>query len=386
MNASTLVGRFTGKRRVIAVAVAAIALGGTAAAIFGQERSAARAQETPAPVASIAVDVVAPEPAIFARAIAATGTVSPRDELVIGSDASGVRLLELLVDTGSVVRKGELLARADDSQLQAQLAQQEAQVKSAEVDLAQAQANLERSEQLKDSGVYSIEQIQTRRTSAAAAAAKLELAQAQRREFQVRIGYTRVVAPASGVISRKTATVGAVVQPGSELFRMIRDGELEWRAELPSHSLARIQPGASARVMLDDGRAVEAKVRMVAPTIDPSTRNGLVYLSLPKDAGFRAGAHAKGEILLAATEALAVPESSVLIRDGYAFVYVLGAGNIARQTRIEAGARQNGKVEVIAGLDPKARVVDTGAGFVKDGELVRVAPANSRVARLGEQS
>jgi HlyD family secretion protein len=139
-------------------------------------------------------------------------------------------------------------------------------------------------------------------------------------------------------------------------------------------------------VMLDDGRAVEAKVRLVAPTIDTGTRNGLAYLALPKDAGFKAGAHAKGEILLAAAEALAVPESAVLIRDGYPFVYVLGPGNIARQTRIEAGARQNGKVEVIAGIDAKARVVDTGAGFVKDGELVRVAPDNRRVARLGEQS
>src|SRR5262249_8512432 len=140
---------------------------------------------------------VEPEPVTFARGVAATGTVSPRDELLIGSDASGVRLLEVLVDTGSVVRKGELLARADDTQLQAQLAQQEALVKSAQVDLAQAQANLDRAEELKDSGVYSVEQIQTRRPSAAAAAAKLELAQAQRRELQVRVGYARVVAPAS---------------------------------------------------------------------------------------------------------------------------------------------------------------------------------------------
>src|SRR5262249_6738669 len=113
---------------------------------------------------------------------------------------------------------------------------------------------------------------------------------------------------------------------------------------------------------------------------------GLVYLALPGDAGFKAGAHARGEILLTAADALAVPESAVLVRDGYAFVYVVGAGDIVHQTRIEAGARQNGKVEVVAGLDAKARVVDTGAGFVKDGELVRVAPANSRVARLGEQS
>jgi len=382
MNART----FTGKRRAIAIAVAAaIALGGTAA-IFAQERSAAHAPRAAAPVASITVEAVSPQSLAFARVVAATGTVSPRDELIIGSDASGVRLLEVLVEAGSAVHKGQLLARADDSQLQAQLAQQEALVKSAQVDLAQAESNLERSEQLKDSGVYSVEQIQTRRTSAAAAAAKLELAQAQRRELQVRIGYTRVVAPASGVISRKSATVGAVVQPGSELFRMIKDGELEWRAELPAHSLARVQPGAKARIALDDGRAIEARVRLVAPTIDAVTRNGLVHVQLPAGAPFKSGGHARGEILVGSGEALALPETSVLVRDGYPFVYVIGPDAVVRLTRIETGARQAGRVEVTAGLDARSRVVGTGAGFVKDGELVRVAPANSRVARLGEQS
>jgi len=379
---------FTGKRRVIAVGLvataAAIALDGTAAAIFAQERSAPPAQK--APVASITVEAVSPESLSFSRVVAATGTVAARDELVIGSDASGVRLLEVLVEAGSAVHKGQLLARADDNQLQAQLAQQEALVKSAQVELEQAQANLERSEQLKDSGVYSVEQIQTRRTSAAAAAAKLELAQAQRRELQVRIGYTRVLAPASGIISRKSATVGAVVQPGAELFRMIKDGELEWRAELPSHSLARVQPGAKARIALDDGRAIEARVRLVAPTIDAVTRNGLVHVQLPAGAPFKAGGHARGEILVGSGEALALPESSVFARDGYPFVYVIGPDAVVRLTKIETGARQAGRVEVTAGLDAKSRVVGTGAGFVKDGELVRVAPANSRVARLGEQS
>src|SRR5262249_61816305 len=123
------------------------------------------------------------------------------------------------------------------------------------------------------SGVSRVGRPQTPLAPAAAAAGMLEPAQAQRRELQVRIGYPRVVAPASGVISRKSATVGAVVQPGSELFRMIRDGELEWRAELPSHSLARIERGAKARIALDDGRAIEARARPTAPTTDPHTRN-----------------------------------------------------------------------------------------------------------------
>ena len=164
-------------------------------------------------------------------------------------------------------------------------------------------------------------------------------------------------------------------------------GELEWRAELPNHSLARIQEGAPARILLDDGHAIEATVRLVAPTIDAQTRNGQVHVALPRGAALKAGGHARGEILVASAQALAIPESSVLARDGYAFVYTLGPDKVARLTRIETGARQQGLVEVSAGLRPETRVIGTGAGFVKDGDLVRIAPMTAqRSVSKGNQS
>jgi RND family efflux transporter MFP subunit len=358
------------KRRILVISIAAIVAGGATFGLAGRHSSASP-KAGPAP--SITVNLVSPQSSSFARAIAATGTVSPRDELVIGSDASGVRLLEVLVDVGATVQKGQLLARADDSQLQTQLAQQVAAVKQAQADYTQAKANKDRAEQL--DGYFSIETIQTRRTSEATAAAKLELAVAQREELKIKIAHTRIVAPASGTISKKAATVGAVVQQGTELFHLIKESELEWRAELPSHSLARVRQGERARIALDNGDYVEGTVRMVAPTIDTATRNGLVYVALPKNAALKAGAHARGEILMGASQALALPESSVLARDGYPFVFVVGPDAIAHQVKIETGARQGGLVEVSSGLQPDARVVATGAGFVKDGDLVRVAPA-----------
>jgi HlyD family secretion protein len=374
----------TPQRRILFVCIGAIGLGASAIALFGKDGTAGQAAKAPVP--SITVNVVEPSSTTFARQIAATGTISPRDELLIGSDASGVRLTEVTVDVGSVVQKGQLLARADDAQLLAQLAQMVAQVKQAEAESAQADANLERAERLKDSGVYSLETVQTRRTSAASASARLELAIAQRRELEIKAGHTRVYAPYAGVISKRTATVGAVVQQGNELFRLIKDGQLEWRAELPSHSLARISEGAPARILLDDGRAIEASVRLVAPTIDASTRNGLVHVALPRGAALKAGGHARGEILINNAQALAVPESSVLTRDGYPFVYTVGQDHIARLTKIETGARQQGLVEVNAGLRPEARVIGTGAGFVKDGDLVRVAPMTAQRAAQGGKS
>lgn len=328
-----------------------------------------------AAAASLSVEIVNPRLQTLARTVAASGSVSARDELSIGSDASGVRLLEVLVEVGASVRRGQLLARGDDAQLQAQLAQQDASIKQARAELAQAEANLDRAERIVDSGIYSVEAVQTRRTAALSASARLELAQAQRRELELRIAHTRVVAPADGVIAQRSASAGLVMQPGIELFRLIRDAQLDWLAELPDHALSQVAPGAPARIRLDDGRSIEGQVRLVAPTIDTRSRNGLVHVALPRGVTLKAGGHAKGEIVVARAAMLTLPQAVVFSRDGQSFVYTLGSGDVAQLTRIETGVQQGGLVEISRGLQADSRVVATGAGFVKDGERVRVAPA-----------
>lgn len=360
------------RRRVLCALIGVALAGGTAVAVAVHRDSSKGAPQS-APVASVTVQAVAPMLESFDRSIAATGTIAARDELLVGSDASGVRLVEVLVDVGTVVRKGDLLARADDAQLRAMLSQQEAQLRQALADQAQAQRDLTRARQLVEAGFYSIEAGQTKNTAALSADARVDFARAQLRELEVRLAQTRVLAPAAGVVSRRAATVGAVVQPGAELFRVIRDGELEWQAELPGHAIAAVEPGATVRIAVDDGRSIEGHVRLVAPTVDRGTRTGLVHVSLPPDAPFKAGEHARGEILQGSVEALSLPESSILVRDGYAFVYVLGDDDVAHSTRIATGARRAGRVEVTEGLTGGVRVVGTGAGFVKEGDLVRVA-------------
>lgn len=366
------------KKSAIAGAVLAV-FGGGALALLGDAE--AEAPAVPAPRASITVQLVAPSSATFEQAIAATGTIRARDELIVGSDASGVRLLEVLVEAGSVVRAGQLLARADDAQLSAQLAQQRAAVRQAQAEAALARVNAERADRLRQSGVYSTETWQTRNTEAVAADARLALAVARRRELEVMLSHTRVVAPADGVIASRSATVGAVMQPGVELFRLIRGGELEWLAELPNHSIGKVAPGAMAQLTLDDGRTIEAPVRLVEPTMDRGTRYGLVHVALPPAGALFAGSQARGRIRVGTVQGAALPESAVFTRDGYPFVYVLDESNVAHRRRVETGARQGGLVQV-AGLAPGARVVGAGGGFVKDGELVLVAPADpARLAR-----
>jgi len=114
-------------------------------------------------------------------------------------------------------------------------------------------------------------------------------------------------------------------------------------------------------------------VRMVAPTIDAKSRNGLVHVTLASDAPLKPGGHARGEIVVAKAAVLTLPESVVLTRDGQPFVYTLDEHGVAHLRRIETGDRQSGVVEVTGGLPAGSVVIATGAGFVKDGERVRVA-------------
>lgn len=372
----SLMRRLT-KPRHIALAIGALALGGTALSLVGKERADGSAPAATATTA-LTVAVLTPQQLTLPRSVAAHGSVSARDELVIGADATGVRVLELLVDTGDRVRRGQLLARGDGKQLRTQLAQQDALIKQAQAELVQAEANLERAEQVQDSGIYSVEAVQGRRTTAQAAAAKLELARAQRAELEVRIAQTTVFAPADGVIAKRSASVGMVMQPGIELFRLIRNEQLDWLAELPDHALTKVHVGAPVRITLDDGGSVAGRVRLVAPTIDPRSRNGLVHVALPPGSPLRAGGHAQGEIVIADAPMLTVPEGVVQVRDGQPFVYVVGPDGVARAARIETGSRQRGLVEVTSGLQHSSRVVATGAGFVKDGERVNVSPAGAQ--------
>jgi HlyD family secretion protein len=372
-------------RRKIAIAIGALLLGATALTLAARNGRSMPTDGPTAPVAapiaapianaSLTVEITTPTTMALARTVAASGSVAPRDELIVGSDANGVRLVDVRVDVGSIVRRGELLARGDDQQLQAQRAQQLAQIRQARAELGQAQGNLERAERIEDSGVYSVEALQTRRTNAEAAAAKLELAEATLRELDVRIAHTRVLAPADGVVARRSATVGAVMQPGTELFRLIRDGELEWAAELPAHALGQVAPGAPVRLRLPDGQTMEAAVRLVEPTVDPRSRNGIVRVALPRGAALKSGSHLDGDIAVGRADVMTLPESVVFHRDGQAYVYVIGDGDVATLTRIQTGGRSSGRLEIVDGVRPGALVVSTGAGFVKDGERVRVVTA-----------
>ncbi|MGB9108017.1 MAG: efflux RND transporter periplasmic adaptor subunit, partial [Telluria sp.] len=191
--------------------------------------------------------------------------------------------------------------------------------------------------------------------------------------------YTQVVAPDSGIVSSRSATVGAVAGVGTELFRMIRQGRLEWRAEVTAAELPRVKPGLRAEIKAASGATVTGTVRTVAPTVDPQTRIALVYVDLPPtlaaDAPLKAGMFAGGEFKLGESGALTVPQQAVTVRDGFAYVFRLNPDNRVSQLKVATGRRLGERVEVTAGLAADALVVVSGAGFLNDGDLVRKVPA-----------
>ena len=200
---------------------------------------------------------------------------------------------------------------------------------------------------------------------------------------QVRGRNTQVLAPDDGVISARTATVGSVVNAGTELFRLIRQGRLEWRAEITSSELGRIAVGTPAVVTSASGAQVSGKVRSVAPTVDPQTRAALVYVDIPtvlQNTGIKAGMFARGDFQLGRTSATTVPQASIVPRDGFNHLLLLQPDNRVSQLKVETGRRVGDRVEITTPLPADARVVVQGAGFLNDGDLVRVVEAAAKPA------
>jgi len=355
------------------IAACVLATGG--ALVYSGASRAADEPKAGQPRPALTVSMAQPQRTAVPVRLAANGNVAAWQEASIGAESNGLRLTDVRVNVGDVVKAGQVLATFSAETVQADVAQVRASLLEAQANAAEAAANADRARALQATGALSQQQIQQFTTAEKTAQARVEAAQATLNAQQLRLKYTQVVAPDSGVISARTATVGAVVGAGTELFRMVRKGRLEWRAEVTSTELGRIAPSAKVSVTAASGATAEGTVRMVAPTVDPQTRNVLVYVDLPANANFRAGMFARGEFALGSSDALTVPQEALVVRDGFSYVFVVGPEQRVQQRKVQAGRRVADRVEVLTGLDANASVAVRGAGFLNDGDLVRVAAA-----------
>ena len=336
---------------------------------------------TAAPVRpALSVVVTRPQRSTLPLAVTANGNIAAWQEASIGTEANGLRLASVRVNVGDTVKRGQTLATFDPQTIEVELSQTKAAVAEAEAMYGDAAANAKRAETLDATGALSEAAIAQYRTAERTAKARLDAQRALLKARQLRVAQTAVLAPDDGIISSRSATVGAVLPAGQELFRMIRKGRLEWRAEVPSADLALIEPGMTARIDAAGREPIAGTVRMVAPTVDRQTRNAIVYVDLPKPGAARAGMFASGSFDTGSSSALTLPQSAVLLRDGFAYVFVVGDDNKVREVKVTVGRRAEGRIELTGGLDGAARVVAAGGGFLGEGDTVRVVEATAAPA------
>lgn len=334
----------------------------------------------PAPAALAVRPVMAAE-AHWPLTLNAVGSIAAWQEVVIGAEIGGQRLARLLVDIGDEVHEGQLLAELSKGTLEAQLNASRAALREAEVAAADERRTAARMQALKNTVALSAQEIDRAVAAAEAAQARLLAARAQVEADTLRLAYTEVRAPDDGIISARTAVEGTLIQPGAEILRLQRQGRLEWRAELSGLDLIHVVPGQAVRIALTHAQFVEGRVRNVSPQVDPQSRTGIVYVDLDLNAHVRAGQvsagqvraglFARGEIRLDERPVLTLPESAVLLRDGFSYVFRL-EGDTVRQQKVTLGARRDGRVEVRDGLTPGTAVVESGVAFLSDGVTVRV--------------
>lgn len=332
---------------------------------------------------ALTVSTTAPQTVDWPQTLAAGGNIAAWQEAIIGAELGGYRITEVRAHVGDKVKKGQVLARIANDTVGNELAESRAAVAEMEAVLAEARANSERARQLRDKGFYSPQQTTQSQTAADTALARLNAAKARLQSAALRHAKADVLAPDEGIISARVATVGSLSENGKELFRLIRGGRLEWRAEVTADELSKLKNGLPATLTAADGTQIKGSLRAIAPTVDAQTRIALVYVDLPADASrlLSAGMYARGEFELGQRPALTLPQAAVLLREGFAYVFRLEDGQDGQArvalTKVGTGRRQGERIE-ISGLDATAQVVASGAGFLADGDTVRVVAVDKQ--------
>jgi HlyD family secretion protein len=335
--------------------------------------------ETPPPSAQ-AVSVIQVVNRSFETEVSLNGEARPVRDIQVVAQASGVRILQILVDEGDTVRQGQAMARLDSALSNAQTRAAQASVAEAQSAAVRARGEYERAESIRDSGALSTEAIEQRRAAAIAADARLAAAQAQLQETNARLGGGYVRAPASGLVIDRMAELGGAAE-GQVLFRIAADNRLEVAAQVAEADILAMQEGQPATFTLVDGSTVDATLRRLPASIDSRTRTGEALFALPQGTRVRAGMFLRGHADLPSRNVIAVPQSSVLYDSGQAYVYVVDDTSHVHRVDIRLGGRDGDWVEVVMGLDPNQRIVGSGAAFLQDGDEVRVLQSPAPAAQ-----
>ncbi len=372
----------TAKQKLLIGGVAAAALGIIAVYVLPMTYGDDATVETVAPpqsAAALTVSVTKPHKALWPVEVQANGWLAAWQEVVISAQVGGQMIETVNADVGETVAKDDLLTAFSRGSLENDIQQLEASLESARASLEMATADADRARKLSSGSAISQQQAAEYLSTERKAKADVSSAEAQLASARLDLDHTEVKAVTGGVISSRSAAVGDVVSAGAELFRLVRDGRVEWQAEVPLNQLRNIEVGTSVSVPTPLGD-ISGEVRRIAPSVSESNGRVIVYVSLtPPDETVqpKTGIMITGVFKVGEREALSVPSPAVVMQDGFSYVFTLKDGerpNVSR-IRVETGRRRGNRVEITSDLSADAQIVQSGGAFLSDGSVVRVAEA-----------
>src|SRR5690348_5675175 len=362
------------RRLLIAAAAGVVLLVIVLAIVLGRGASDKPAQQAGAGAGQVpTVTVVVPGQSQVGKTVTASGPLGARRDQPVGIAGQGGRVIRVLVDAGSWVRAGQVLAVIDRSVQAQQAAQQAAQIEAAKAQAALAQSDYDRALALQGRGFISKAEIDAKKAARDAAFAQVRVAQAQLGAMRAQIGQLNVVAPSAGLILSRSVELGQIVCPGSgALFRLAENGQMEMRAQLAQQDLANVHVGMPAQVTpVGSGQSITGPVWQVAPTIDPQSRLGEVRIAVPYSPAMRPGGYAQASITAGTTTAPILPQSAVLSDDKGNYVYIVNGRNEIERRNIQIGTVGENGVTVVSGLSGNEPVVLSAGPFLNPGQKVK---------------
>jgi RND family efflux transporter MFP subunit len=331
------------------------------------------------PAAPPAVTVLVPGTAAVADRVAATGTIHARRDMPVGVAGEGGMISAIRVEGGQYVSKGQVLAEIDSAVQRAQLQQLQASVAQAEADARLAQSELDRAQALVSRGFISRADLDRRTATRDSARARVSVAQAQVREMQERLNRLAIRAPEAGLVLQRLVEPGQIVSPGSgALYRVAAGGQLELRAQVAEQDMPGLAVGQEATITpVGSGKSYAGRVWLLEPAIDPQSRQGVARIALPRADELRAGGFASVVIDGARAQRPLLPQSAVLTDREGTYVLAVDAGNVVRRMGVATGAVTPQGIAIVSGLTGRERVVLSAGAFLNPGEKVtpRLAPA-----------
>jgi len=323
------------------------------------------------------VSVIVPGQTAITSSVSFTGAIAARYDEPIANEGETGRIVAVYVEAGDHVKRGQVLAKIDDSIIVQQVNRLAAALEQAQAQAALSAAEYQRAVRVEAAGALSAEDIEKRRATAITDAANVKVVGAQLAEARARLGRTRITAPVDGTVLTRKAEVGQIANPGGDaLFRIASGGEVEMRGQIAEQDLAQVKTGQAATVYLTGiERPFAGTVRLLGAIIDPTTRLGDIRIQLKPDPALRPGAFARAVVTIDKALRSVLPQTAVMADGNGSYVFVVNAADkVERHPVRVSGSTENGVI-ISEGLTGTERVVAAAGGFLRDGETVKVAPA-----------